>query len=440
MSGPNPPGRDSGSSGHPGEEPGSVADNATQNVSGASGDNPDTGQTDFYSRAYSAPESEQFVSSAYAASSDIVPYDYDSYDAGNASELPPPPRWPWVVGVLAVLLAALLGLGAWYAGSLGRTFDDHRQTVDVGALEQAAGNGPLNVLVLGSDSREGEGEQDMGQRSDTMMLVHIPADRRQVYVMSVLRDSWVTVPGHGEAKINSAFDTGGYALAVDTVELLLGVPIHHVLEVDFQGFRGVTNALGGVEVCNPQAFSSGQANPSYYPRGHILLQDTAALRYVRERHAFDDGDVTRVKNQQRYLAGAMDRFLSPQILGNPARTTEVVATFSDHLGVDEGLTSGVIASLAWQLRDVRGEDVEMFTVPRKGFAEGPNGDAIVELDEDKLADLRSALADDDVQRYVDEHEPKKEKKAQAAGGPAPVLTLLTGTTPAPALGEDPCDD
>lgn len=62
-------------------------------------------------------------------------------------------RWPWVVGVLAVLLAALLGLGAWYAGSLGRTFDDHRQTVDVGALEQAAGNGPLNVLVLGSDSR-----------------------------------------------------------------------------------------------------------------------------------------------------------------------------------------------------------------------------------------------------------------------------------------------
>ena len=335
---------------------------------------------------------------------------------------------------------ALLGLGAWYAGSLGRTFDDHRQTVDVGALEQAAGNGPLNVLVLGSDSREGEGEQDMGQRSDTMMLVHIPADRRQVYVMSVLRDSWVTVPGHGEAKINSAFDTGGYTLAVDTVELLLGVPIHHVLEVDFQGFRGVTNALGGVEVCNPQAFSSGQANPSYYPRGHILLQDTAALRYVRERHAFDDGDVTRVKNQQRYLAGAMDRFLSPQILGNPARTTEVVATFSDHLGVDEGLTSGVIASLAWQLRDVRGEDVEMFTVPRKGFAEGPNGDAIVELDEDKLADLRSALADDDVQRYVDEHEPKKEKKAQAAGGPAPVLTLLTGTTPAPALGEDPCDD
>ncbi|MFP3340579.1 LytR family transcriptional regulator, partial [Micrococcus sp. SIMBA_131] len=78
------------------------------------------------------------------------------------------------------------------------------------------------------------------------------------------------------------------------------------------------------------------------------------------------------------------RFLSPQLLGNPARPTEVVATFSDHPGVEEGLTSGVIASLASQLRDVRGEDVAMFPVPRKGLAEGPNGDALVDLAEDKL--------------------------------------------------------
>ncbi|MFB1297181.1 MmpS family transport accessory protein [Mycobacterium sp. pW049] len=108
MSGPNPPGRDSGSSGDPGEEPGGASDDATQNVTGAGADNPDTGQTDFYSRAYSAPESEQFVSSAYAASSDIVPYDYDSYDAGDPGDLPPPPRWPWVVGVVAIVAAIAL--------------------------------------------------------------------------------------------------------------------------------------------------------------------------------------------------------------------------------------------------------------------------------------------------------------------------------------------
>ncbi|MGW3944778.1 LCP family protein [Micrococcus endophyticus] len=355
-------------------------------------------------------------------------------------------RWPWVLGVLAAVLVVLLALGAWYAVSMARTFDDHRQTVDAGALEQAGGGEPVNILVLGSDSREGEGEEDIGQRSDTMMLVHLPADRSQVFVMSVLRDSWVEIPGHGERKVNAAFDLGGYPLAVDTVELLLGVPVHHVVEVDFQGFRGVTNALGGVEVCNPVAFSSGQANPSYYPRGPILLQDTAALRYVRERHAFEDGDVSRVQNQQRYLAGAMERFLSPQILGNPARTTEVVATFSDHLGVDPGLTSGVVASLAWQLRGVRGGDVEMFTVPRAGFGYSPDGDSIVELDEAKLADLRAALQDDDVQRYVAEHESEDAEEpeasaAQAAGAvPAPVLALLAQPAPTPAVGEDPCAD
>ena len=94
MSGPNPPGRDSGSSGLPGEEPESAADN------------PDTGQTDFYSRAYSAPESEQFVS-AYA-SNDLVPYDYDNYDAAADVEYAPPPRWPWVVGIVAIIAAVAL--------------------------------------------------------------------------------------------------------------------------------------------------------------------------------------------------------------------------------------------------------------------------------------------------------------------------------------------
>ncbi len=107
MSGPNPPGRDSGSSGLPGEEPGS----ATPQDSGAGGaaDNPDTGQTDFYSRAYSAPESEQFVSAPYVPSNEIALYDYDSYDsAADAGDLAPPPRWPWVVGVVAIVAAIAL--------------------------------------------------------------------------------------------------------------------------------------------------------------------------------------------------------------------------------------------------------------------------------------------------------------------------------------------
>lgn len=108
MSGPNPPGRDSGSADLPGEEPGGASDDATRDVAGGSGDNPDTGQTDFYSRAYSAPESEQFVSPPYAPS-EIALYDYDTYDRPDeATDFAPPPRWPWVVGVVAIVAAIAL--------------------------------------------------------------------------------------------------------------------------------------------------------------------------------------------------------------------------------------------------------------------------------------------------------------------------------------------
>lgn len=110
MSGPNPPGRDSSL---PGEEPDNAHDDSTQEVAGPgpahSADNPDTGQTDFYSRAYSAPESEQFVSGPYVGSSEVALYDYDSYDAaGDVVDTEPPPRWPWVVGVVAIVAAVAL--------------------------------------------------------------------------------------------------------------------------------------------------------------------------------------------------------------------------------------------------------------------------------------------------------------------------------------------
>ncbi|MDG4666431.1 MmpS family transport accessory protein [Mycobacterium sp. 236(2023)] len=107
MSGPNPPGRDSGSSGFPDDEPGDATSDVTRDVSAGSGDNPDTGHTDFYSRAYSAPESEQFLSSAYAGGSDIVPYDYDNYESTPDTDAAPP-RWPWVVGVVAIVAAIAL--------------------------------------------------------------------------------------------------------------------------------------------------------------------------------------------------------------------------------------------------------------------------------------------------------------------------------------------
>ena len=88
-----------------------------------------------------------------------------------------------------------------------------------------------------------------------MMLVHIPADRKGAYVTSIMRDTWLDIPGHGKAKINAAFAYGGVPLAVQTLEGLLDTRIDHVAAIDFEGFKGLTDALGGVEINNPIAFS-----------------------------------------------------------------------------------------------------------------------------------------------------------------------------------------
>lgn len=357
-------------------------------------------------------------------------------------------RWPWVLGVLAALVVAALVLAGLYAGALARSYDDNRRTVSAPNVGESD-DGAVNVLLLGSDSRaeDGDAGQD-GERSDTMMLVHIPEDRSGVYVMSILRDLYVDIPGHGKAKVNSALAKGGYELTVDTVEDLLGVEVDHLVEVDFQGFRGVTEALGGVAVCNPTAFSSGVKDPSYYPRGEILLQDTAALRYVRERHAFADGDVTRVENQQRVVSGALDRFLSVDVLADPRRTMDVIATLSRHLTVDEGLDSRRVAGYGWELRSLAGDDVQMFTVPNAGGAVDDTGQQIVLPDEPAMARLRAAFARDDVHSYLEQVEAeeraeaaerRRERRESASPTPTPSEESSAPAEPAPVPAvEDPC--
>lgn len=172
--------------------------------------------------------------------------------------------------------------------------------------------------------------------------------------------------------------------------------------------------------------------------------------------------MVRVQNQQRFVAAALDRFLSPAILGNPARTAEVVSALSRHVTADDSLTSGEIVSLSWQLRGVDSADLHMTTVAREGFGTGPNGEDVVLLDEEKLRDLADALARDDVASYLREHDPEalglEEEPAAgpavrtpggAAAVPAAALSgrAVTGVLataqqdpagPRPALGEDVC--
>ncbi len=308
--------------------------------------------------------------------------------------------------VAAALLVVVLVFVGLYVTSIATAFNDKRQTVDAGIATQAAvDDGALNVLLLGSDSRgdgmdtaENKGED--GERSDTMMLVHVPEDRQDVYVMSIVRDLWVKIPGHGERKVNAALGLDGYPLVTATIENLVGVNVDHLAVIDFEGFNGLTEALGGVQVCNPNTFSSGQVNPSYFPQGEILLQGSDALRYVRERKAFLGGDFERVANQQRFVSAMVDQVLTVDTLANPQKLTDVINAIVPFITVDQGLDAATIAGYGLQLNGIRPADIHTFTLPHGSPTEGPGGASIVEQDEEAMTELRRALQADELDQYL----------------------------------------
>lgn len=341
-----------------------------------------------------------------------------------------------VGGLLAVLIICVLV----YVGFIGAAFNDRRQTVDAGIT--AGDDGVLNVLLLGSDSRgEGRNTADVkgedGIRSDTMMLMHVPEDRQSVYVMSIVRDLWVDIPGHGERKINGALGLGGYPLVTQTVEELVGMDIDHLAVIDFEGFNGLTEALGGVELCNPHAFSSGVVNPSFFPQGDILLNGSDALRYVRERKAFLDGDFERVQNQQRFVNAIAGRILTVETLANPQRIMDVVNGFTPFITVDEGLDAATIAGHAWSMREIRPRDIEMFTVPHGPPATTEGGASIVEQDPEAMERLQEAFRSGTVDTFISTGDDADSSPSPSGDptDPAEATTSPSGTaSPSPTMG------
>src|SRR5699024_9360106 len=183
----------------------------------------------------------------------------------RAGRVRPPRRgaaWS-ILASTALITAAGVAAASSFSTRLAEEFDINRETVQTGVdqTNDAFDYGDTNILVLGSDAREDESQED--QRYDTMMLVHETDTRDEMYVMSIMRDLWVELPDVGMSKVNSAQSHGGYPLTIQTVEGLTGADIDHMVIVDFDGFSDLTTALGGVEIDNEVAFSAGQANPSY---------------------------------------------------------------------------------------------------------------------------------------------------------------------------------
>lgn len=311
-----------------------------------------------------------------------------------------------LLGFLAFFLVAAAVAGV-FVFNLAQSFDSKAQKIenafpDESTRPDKAGTGATNMLLLGSDSRAASVDDaaagtSSDQRSDTMMWVHIPADRKNIYIMSIMRDTWVDVPGHGESKVNSAMAFGGIPLTVQTLEGMFHTRLDNVAIIDFEGFKAMTDALGGVEVNVPVAFNTKQFS---FPAGKQDLTGEQALAFVRERKAFSDGDYQRVKNQQVFLKAILSRFLTAETLTNPGTISKLVNTVSPYVSVDSSLDAGKAASLAVGLRDVRASNVTSFTLPTRGIGTSADGQSIVLRDDAAIAGIGDALKNDTLGAYL----------------------------------------
>ena len=307
-----------------------------------------------------------------------------------------------IVSVVAFVLLLTVGTGAAYLAFLNHTVTTnvkHEALLPTpGAGEPAPAKDPAakdaqNILLIGSDSR---GSVANG-RSDVIVLVHISSDRKKVYLVHFPRDMYVDVPGHGKDKINAAYAYGGPQLLVRTLQNLVDVPLDHVSVIGFEGFKAMTDAVGGVDVYAEEA-----SNEPGYGTVHVgvnHLNGEAALGFVRERHQLSEGDISRGRRQQAFIKALMLKALSRENLTNPVRFAELVSAGTSNLTVDDAFSIADMRSEALAMRDVRSKDIVFITAPITGFGRSPVGGSIDIVDTAKMAQLSIGLRSDDMSSY-----------------------------------------
>ena len=231
----------------------------------------------------------------------------------------------------------------------------------------AAGSGPRHLLVVGSDEREGLSEQQQGDlavgfepgvRTDTIFV--LSTDGSRAAVLAFPRDLYVERCDGSTGRINRAVEIGGAQCIVETVEQLSGLSISGVLQVDFLGFRDLVDAVGGVEVCLPEAIQDADSGADL-PAGSQVLDGTQALSFVRVRKI--DDDLQRIARQQQFLAALADRLSDPAVVANPLRWWPTAWAAGQALTADDDLGPGTLISLARPLRTVAGGGLVTTTVP-----------------------------------------------------------------------------
>lgn len=310
--------------------------------------------------------------------------------------------------VLALALVAVLGLGAsmaaavqWRIDSAVTKIDPVKYVAKPAEPKDPRAGESLNILVMGTDSRAGNnsdlvGDHVGGERSDTTMIVHISSDRSRVEVISIPRDSMVEIPscqvGENESipatygLFNQAFargwDNGGTyefaaACTMSTVQHLTGLTIDHTVIVNFEGFVGMVDALGGIEIDVPETLYSPKASNLCLVKGEQTLEGETALQLVRARTGTGWGleigsDLKRIERQQAVLTATVATALNTNMVTDLGKLTGFVTASLESLTVDSKLNANALVGLAWKLKDLRLDDVQFYGTPVMDDPADPN--------------------------------------------------------------------
>jgi LCP family protein required for cell wall assembly len=262
--------------------------------------------------------------------------------------------------------------------------------VGVGGLGKGKNDGPkgaMNILIAGVDKREGltkAQQQELhlghepGERSDTMMLVHVSADHDKISIVSLPRDSYVMIPAHKSngsegaknsqiparyGKLTWAYQFGGPDLSVATIKSATGVAIDHYIEVNFFGFVQMVDALGGVDICTEQAINDPKSGLQLSAGKHPNVSGVKALGFARARYTLGDGtDLGRIDRQQQFVSTMMKKALSSNTLSDPIKSAKFLNAALKAVRVDNGLAKNLPA-LADQMKSLSTDSVTFAKVP-----------------------------------------------------------------------------
>lgn len=354
------------------------------------------------------------------------------------------------IGIVLVSGFAWLGLGR-ISGAISRVnvFQNLKDRPE-------RASSAVNYLVVGSDTREGLTKEELrqlrvgstktaaGARSDTMMLVHISKSRDKAVVISLPRDSLVTIPAHigmdgktqineQPAKLNAAFAWGGAPLLIQTLEKATGLRIDHYVEVNFVGFKNVVDALGGIEVCTKRDIDD--------PKSHLVLSagvhtlnGIESLKYVRTRDFDGMGDLGRMQRQQQFVSAVFRKASSSGVLLNPFKVKNLISAIFSTVKTDETLNQSDIVTLAKQIKNLSPGKMRTLTVPL-GDTNGyyPGLGSVVVWDETLAPDLFNRMKND--LPIIDEVTPSPSASTTKKATPNVIDKFKTRTA-----NENPCGE